>query len=1466
MKQSDLLKVNGYSTDEQYPIQNSNLEALKFEPFDLKYSPKTSNPSNKEIEPQRPDYMDSLKAEFLTEHTIGATVYNAVNGNLDFFKNQEKTDYNFMNDLPNNELGDFEHYLDVNSKEQFDARRQKISKERALRTTLQNTSTPTRIFNSLLVGVTDPVNWLPIGEASAAIKAGKYIKGIGIAAAGTGVSQAISEGVLQSQQELRTKEESAYNIAGATLLGGLFGGIGATVHGVKFKEMADKVDMMMSNKPIKENMDLKTPSVKQEFENVDRSIGAAQYSETRNIYDEYLVGAGEKPLSKEAFDKSLSEIRGNKFTKANANLLKFLAPNLRAAYSEAPTTRSAIERLVNINLGQEKNNYGLPTAQSVETAVIPHYTPYLSADKVLTEESKKYFSKAKQEGAAPALKNQNDFNLEVSREISGYGQSEIPEVKSAAAAYKRAFEKTGKDLQEMGFKIGSNPNYKPRDYNQRAIKQNTPNFKSIIQEGLNQNLIPAIKSGFQKRELDVFSDLNQHNTRIAELESFINKIADQKFQEAQNNKLDKRNIIKTGDYKSVGPASIKLTSIKDLSEKDFVYRETSGERLGELLREERGEGYSKMFVADEEHLALGQGNNKGVIIKFYSNKLSGARNQKLSDVLSGAAREYTTNWKMPNAIKEIKFKKDLKVKKIFNDQLDKDFSKKENGNNIIYERKESKNNEDEPQSKISNEELSDLLDKYKEARKILTSVKPKSLFQFIKENGGIYDQGGELSGRGISNKTLIGLVRKTKSFEKRDLNGVHRINVTFDDVALRAWEADYFPHLSERPTINDLLDAIDSEISGKKVYSENDLEKVQLRDYANDIFEQLNQLGIDVEKIKEAKRLEKGKVTKKEEITKITPISFFESKISIKNKTKVSELLVKKEIEGLKAKVKRIEERYKESVTDYKTKFSDPVDVKAFVQDATDQITDNILGNKLIDPNIAKYLTRTPNSSLKRRSLWFIPDQKLEGFIDNDIKDLAHNYIRKTAADIEIRRNFPTDDINLTQTLKNIEEEYSAKINDVDNQKLDAKAREKEKSRLQAKMKDDVNILATMRDVLRGNYQDNNLFTGADTAIGQGLYYTRQLNYLSKMGGVTISSLNDPARIILEHGSKAFAKNINVLTGNLPGFKLGVNEAKLAGNVAEIASNSNIKTMSELLNDGANKSQAAKTIRKISGKFTTLTGMPIWNDFWHAFTSISSQRNILDYSLKWANNSISEKEKLYLTRLGIGQDESRQIAKEADKFDIQNNGDLWIANSEIWKNQEAVRTFRNALNKDINSIVYVRGIGEVPLFMNTNLGKTVMQFKSFALAGIQQSYLRALQKNDIAAWSGITSSIAIGMMIYYLKALGKGNEPDLSPVNLIKEGVDRSSVFGVLSDFTQLTTNATGLTKPTSRYQSRNATGQFLGPSFGTYQDLFTLSSLPIRELQGKNMSKADQRAMINNLPFANLFYINYLYNNIDKK
>ena len=108
-----------------------------------------------------------------------------------------------------------------------------------------------------------------------------------------------------------------------------------------------------------------------------------------------------------------------------------------------------------------------------------------------------------------------------------------------------------------------------------------------------------------------------------------------------------------------------------------------------------------------------------------------------------------------------------------------------------------------------------------------TKLKRETLLAFLKRKGGVIDEGGDIKSRGAI-KEYPGLINK---------NGM-----TLDDAALMAWEYGYFTG-QERPTINDLLDAIDEGLRGHHRY--NVEEERTFNDAIIDLATELDRIGID---------------------------------------------------------------------------------------------------------------------------------------------------------------------------------------------------------------------------------------------------------------------------------------------------------------------------------------------------------------------------------------------------------------------------------------------------------------------------------------------------------------------------------------------------------------------------------------------------------------------------------------------
>jgi hypothetical protein len=91
---------------------------------------------------------------------------------------------------------------------------------------------------------------------------------------------------------------------------------------------------------------------------------------------------------------------------------------------------------------------------------------------------------------------------------------------------------------------------------------------------------------------------------------------------------------------------------------------------------------------------------------------------------------------------------------------------------------------------------------------------PMDIVTWLRSKQGIRDSGGELRSRDLTDRTIG---RQGIEFVGREAQYGPLVDnergMALDDATLRAWEAGYFPGMTERPTPDDLLRAIDETVS-----------------------------------------------------------------------------------------------------------------------------------------------------------------------------------------------------------------------------------------------------------------------------------------------------------------------------------------------------------------------------------------------------------------------------------------------------------------------------------------------------------------------------------------------------------------------------------------------------------------------------------------------------------------------------
>lgn len=536
--------------------------------------------------------------------------------------------------------------------------------------------------------------------------------------------------------------------------------------------------------------------------------------------------------------------------------------------------------------------------------------------------------------------------------------------------------------------------------------------------------------------------------------------------------------------------------------------------------------------------------------------------------------------------------------------------------------------------------------------------------------------------------------------------------------------------------------------------------------------------------------------------------------------------------------------------------FINDADMKDYVEDVVTSVFNNLTGRGAGD--VPEWLVPLKRGPLKERT-FNIPDELIEDFLENDMEAIARRYTRTMGAEVELAQKFGRADMK--DQFDAINKEYEA---------LSAAAKTpKERLALRKAQDRDLTNLAAFRDMIRGTYR-----TGEEGSEWSRVTRAAMTwNYIRLLGGVTLSSLTDASRLVGVHGVRATMNEaLPALVKNVKALQISKADAKALGAVTERVLQSRLASLAELNNPYAHGSRFERFLSNTSNVFSKVTGLGYWNDAMKTMASVMTQNRMMRSALNW--NGVDKAERAYMAMLGIDEDMASRIAAQFKKYGMKEDG-IFGANATKWDDALAMRTWAAALNKDVDRTIITKSVADTPLWMKSNWGKLIMQFKSFALASHQRVLITGLQERPHRLAEQMVFASALGMMVAYLKYvergdLDKANELLDNPGKWVTDGLDRSGIlaipFEISNTMDKISAGVGG--RPigisaaasaiagdasqggaTSRYASRGPVSAILGPSVGLFEDLATIA---IQTSAGE-LNKRGVNAIIQQVPGATL-------------
>ena len=303
---------------------------------------------------------------------------------------------------------------------------------------------------------------------------------------------------------------------------------------------------------------------------------------------------------------------------------------------------------------------------------------------------------------------------------------------------------------------------------------------------------------------------------------------------------------------------------------------------------------------------------------------------------------------------------------------------------------------------------------------------------------------------------------------------------------------------------------------------------------------------------------------------------------------------------------------------------------------------DNILGMKDVTDFDAASFGYGKSKHMKHRGI-DIPNKLVMDYIHRNPVSIMKAYTARTAARYEFAVKFDGQDVEDLMNDKMIEMLQSGSSIEKSN----------------AALKD----LRHMYDRVAGT-----VLREPDTVNQKFAEIMRTLAQLNYLGSAGLSTITEPARIVMEHGLGKTMKGLfTVLNDNQ--LKMGAREARIAGEALEILMGS---SHMRLVEDMGNNPLRSNYMDKTKNAFFLLNGLAPATRILKDFEGMMRSHTLIDYSVRLTEGKATKMEMEYLARYNIDAAKAKKIA---DSPWEQGQSGLYMANTEAWTdlNLDSVR-------------------------------------------------------------------------------------------------------------------------------------------------------------------------------------------------
>jgi hypothetical protein len=535
-------------------------------------------------------------------------------------------------------------------------------------------------------------------------------------------------------------------------------------------------------------------------------------------------------------------------------------------------------------------------------------------------------------------------------------------------------------------------------------------------------------------------------------------------------------------------------------------------------------------------------------------------------------------------------------------------------------------------------------------------------------------------------------------------------------------------------------------------------------------------------------------------------------------------------------------------------------DEEVLLWNQVEQTIDHILGDsdgKLLNP----FLSKLGGSTRPFKARKLIIDQLAASpWHITDIQKIAEAHSRAMVPAIKLQ------EFAQSQGFKDIDD-FLLGMGDLIRKEFDAKSKGltgKKAQKLREQYDSAIKDMQATVQMLQGVYGQG--FNVLNSKSAEFFSNVLNWNYSRMLGHMTVASLPDLGLVVMRNGlmdtlAQGIGESFSVVK------KISKNDIRALGYAIETEQGSQFKSYIEHHGLSTNPSPFTKGLNSLTRHFGNLSLMNPWQDMIQNLSGHMAINKILHIVHKSVDGkSVSKKETALVARLGVGNEHYADIAKftkdnvhKGTRYADWTNWDI-----KSIPEANALKAFQGAVAKSIDEIAIVPNLGDKPLLLQQkgafgNMSRLMFQFKSYLLAATNRILYAGIQnKGDINMYLGVVSMMGMGMLGYTASSWFRGSkdEIDLSPKNILREGLDRSGVLGIFGEGINIGQKLFQLGE-VSRYKSRDAFGSVLGPTGGSASQLVSLFNKlnPLSSAKGEWTTK-DAEAVMRLMPLQNLFYL----------